>query len=132
VFPRLLLLFTVVPILELWLLIKVGSHIGAAPTIALVLVTGIAGAALARQQGFATMLRIRESMAQGLMPAEEMLDGVLILAAGVMLITPGLITDSAGLLLLVPPARNAFKRWLRRRFDEAIRKGSVTVHYRNF
>lgn len=126
-FLRLLIAFTCIPIAELWLLIKIGSHIGALSTIALVLLTGIAGAYLARMEGLATMIRVQQSLQQGLVPAEELMDAFIILAAGLMLLTPGLITDTAGLLLLVPFTRNAFKRWLRRKFDEWTRNGTITI-----
>ncbi len=127
-FIRLFLGFTLIPIAELYLLITVGSHIGVMPTIALVLLTGVAGAWLARMQGMATMLRVRQSLQQGVMPAEELLDAFIILAAGVVLLTPGFLTDIAGLLLLIPYTRNAFKRWLRRTFDTWMRRGVITVH----
>lgn len=126
-FLRLLIVFTCIPIAELWLLIKIGSHIGVLPTIALVLLTGIAGAYLARMEGLATMLRVQQSLQQGLMPAEELMDAFIILIAGVMLLTPGFLTDTGGLLLLIPYTRNAFKRWLRRKFDEWTRNGTITI-----
>ncbi len=127
-FFRLLLGFTLIPLAELYLLITVGSQIGAMPTIALVLLTGVAGAWLARLQGMATMIRVQQNLQQGVMPAEELLDAFIILAAGVVLLTPGFLTDVAGLLLLIPYTRNAFKRWLRRSLDKWMRKGVITVH----
>jgi UPF0716 protein FxsA len=127
-FFRLLLGFTLIPLAELYLLITVGSHIGAMPTIALVLLTGVAGAWLARMQGMATMIRVQQNLQQGVMPAEELMDAFIILAAGVVLLTPGFLTDVAGLLLLIPYTRNAFKRWLRRSLDKWMRKGVITVH----
>jgi UPF0716 protein FxsA len=126
---KLFLIFTLIPLLELYLLIKVGAVIGAGATILLVLGTGFAGAWLARMQGFHTMMKVRASLNQGSMPAEEMIDAVIILVAGVVLITPGLLTDAAGLLLLIPPTRRAFKRWLRRKFDKWIQSGNVHVTY---
>ncbi|MGE4296660.1 MAG: FxsA family protein [Desulfovibrionaceae bacterium] len=126
-FIKLLLGFTLIPLAEMYLLIEVGSRIGTLNTICLVLLTGIAGAWLARLEGFNTMVRVRESLNQGLVPAEEMLDAMLILVAGILLFTPGFITDTFGLVLLFPPSRNAFKRWLRRRLDTWISEGKVTV-----
>ena len=108
---RLLLLFTLVPLVELYLLFQVARVTGAATTVALVLVTGILGAALARRQGLRVWRQIQREAAQGRVPASGLLDAVLILAAGVMLITPGLLTDTLGFLLLVPRAR----AWLRGR-----------------
>lgn len=124
---KLFLGFTLIPLLELYLLITVGSYIGAAPTILIVILTGAVGAWLARMQGMSTMLAVRERLNMGQMPAEEMIDAALILVAGLLLLTPGLITDVCGLTLLIPPARNAFKRWLRRKFDDWIRQGHIEI-----
>ena len=118
-FARLLLLFTVVPLVELYLLIEVGSLIGGLTTILLVLVTGVVGAFLAKLEGLRTLGQIQRNLSQGIVPAEEMLNGVIILVAGLLLITPGILTDAFGFLMLIPFTRNAFKRWLRRRFDRA-------------
>ncbi len=126
-FARLLLLFTVVPLVELYLLIEVGSVIGALNTILLVLGTGALGAFLARLEGLRTLGQIQRNLNQGIVPAEEMVDGVIILAAGLLLITPGILTDACGFLMLVPTTRNAFKRWLRRRFDRAT--ATVRIHH---
>ena len=90
---KLLLLFIAVPAAELYVLITMGRVMGFIPTILLVFLTALAGAALAKLQGLATMLRIRETLAQGFMPAEELLDGLLILVSGICLITPGFLTD---------------------------------------
>ncbi|QJT08607.1 FxsA family protein [Oceanidesulfovibrio marinus] len=125
---KLFLGFTLIPLLELYLLITVGSYIGAAATILIVILTGAVGAWLARMQGVSTMLTIRERLNSGQMPAEEMIDAALILVAGLLLLTPGLITDVCGLTLLIPPARNAFKRLLRRKFDTWIRQGHIEIH----
>ncbi len=118
-FARLFLLFTVIPLIELYLLIEVGSVIGGLNTILLVLGTGVLGAFLAKLEGLRTLGQIQRNLNQGIVPAEEMLDGVIILAAGLLLITPGILTDAFGFLMLIPTTRNAFKRWLRRRFDRA-------------
>lgn len=117
-FGKLFLLFILVPAAEIYVLVKVGGVIGPFATIVLVILTALAGAHLARLQGMSTMLRIRENLDQGFMPAEELLDGVLIFLAGMVLLTPGFLTDIAGLLILLPGPRNAFKRWLRKKFDQ--------------
>lgn len=127
-FWLLVLAFICIPLAELYLLITVGSQIGALPTIAIVIITGLTGAWLARMEGLATMLRVQQSLNQGTVPAEELMDAFIILAAGLVLLTPGFLTDIAGILLLIPFTRNAFKRWLRRRFDAWARKGRVTIH----
>jgi len=116
-FFRLLLLFTVVPLVELGLLIQLGRVIGLGPTIAIVLLTGIAGASLARWQGLATLRRVQVEMAAGRVPADALVDGLLILVAGAVLLTPGLLTDTFGFFLLIPPTRAAVRRAL----VEAIR-----------
>ena len=124
---KLFLCFTLIPVLELYLLIKVGTVIGGFNTILLVILTGFIGAWLARMEGMRTLLKLRTNIAQGLMPAEEMIDAVIIFAAGIVLLTPGLITDVTGLLLLWPPSRNWFKRMLRKKFDEMQLQGNINI-----
>lgn len=125
-FGRLFLLFTLIPIIELYTLVQVGGVIGAFPTILVVIFTGAAGAWLARMEGFNTMLRVRESLNQGRMPADEMVEGLMILVAGIVLLTPGFITDFMGLILLFPPTRKPIARWLRKTFrDSAQVHGSM-------
>ena len=89
-------------------------------TILVVITTGFIGAYLARLQGIKTMMRVRESLNRGELPAEEMLDALLIFVAGIVLLTPGFITDVAGIIILIPNTRAWFKRWLRRKFDQWI------------
>lgn len=108
----LFLLFTLMPLLELWLLFQLGSVFGFWTTVSVVLLTGMVGAALARWQGFKTMFRIQSEMRAGKMPAQAMGDGVMILVAGVLLITPGVITDIVGLSLLLPPVRLIVRKGL--------------------
>ncbi len=119
---RLLLLFTTVPLVELALLLWIGARIGVGPTIALILVTGVAGASLARHQGLATWRRFQAALAAGRLPGDELLEGLLILVAGALLLTPGVLTDAVGFLLLVPPARRRIVR-----LAEVRLRGRVTV-----
>jgi UPF0716 protein FxsA len=126
---KLFLAFTLIPMLELYLLIEMGTVLGVLNTLALVILTGFVGAYLARMQGMQTMLRVRSQLQQGIMPAEDLIDAVIIFVAGIVLLTPGLITDTAGLLLLFPTSRLYFKRWLRRRFDRWIQKKNVIVRH---
>ena len=128
-FGKLFLLFVLVPVAEIYVLVSVGGVIGVLPTIALVLLTALAGAHLARLQGLAVMMRIRENLAQGFMPAEELLDGLLIFLAGMTLLTPGFLTDICGLLILLPVTRNVFKRWLRKKFDEWRQNPNVHITF---
>ncbi len=127
---KLFLAFTLIPVAEIYLLVKVGGHIGAAKTILIVLATGFAGAYLARLQGLQTMLRMRLSMQQGQLPTEDLLDAALIFIAGVVLLTPGFITDAAGLLLLIPETRFYAKRFIMRRLEAW--KENQNLPYDNF
>jgi UPF0716 protein FxsA len=101
----LLLLFIGLPLIELYFLIRVGSEIGAMPTIALSVLTAVLGTWLVRRQGFSLLMRVRDQFDRGDMPAFEMLDGALILVAGLFLLLPGFLTDTLGFLLLIPPLR---------------------------
>ena len=123
----LFLLFTLVPLVELYLLIWLGTYIGAADTIAIVIGTGLAGGLLAKSQGLAVLDRMRAELNQGRPPAESLFDGLLILIAGAMLITPGLLTDGLGLLLLIPWSRQAFKYWLKKKIQEKISEGEIHI-----
>jgi UPF0716 protein FxsA len=132
-FLKLFLAFTLVPFVEIYLLIKIGSQVGAFNTILIVILTGLVGASLARIEGIKTMTKVRDSLNRGDLPAEEMLDAMLIFMAGVVLLTPGFITDLTGLALLVPKARYWFKRWLRKKFDEWLDKtngrGGMSIRF---
>jgi len=123
----LFLLFTLVPLVELYLLIRLGTYMGAVDTIAIVIGTGLAGGLLAKSQGLAVLDRMRTELNQGRPPAESLFDGLLILIAGAMLITPGLLTDGLGLLLLIPWSRKVFKSWLKRRIQEKISEGEIHI-----
>jgi UPF0716 protein FxsA len=124
---KLFLLFTVVPFVELYLLLLVGRLIGAVPTLALVIVTGFVGAALARSQGLRVIRRWQVALAQGRVPEEGVLEGLLVLVGGVLLVTPGVLTDVLGLLLLLPSTRVVLADWLRRRIERSVREGTVQV-----
>ncbi|MEN1681840.1 MAG: FxsA family protein [Planctomycetota bacterium] len=108
----LLMLFTVLPLVEFSLLWQLAGGLGLGPTILLVLVTGVIGAWLAKAQGVMTLLRVQREMASGKMPADALFDGALILVAGAVLITPGILTDLFGFCLLIPPIRFVVKRGL--------------------
>lgn len=122
---RLLLVFVVVPAVELYLLINVGSMLGPATTIGLIVVTGVLGWSLVKRQGFATITRIQEQLAMGVMPAKEMVGGLCLVGAGIVLVTPGFITDAVGFLILVPPVRRSLAAYLLKRFrPRVIRAGA--------
>lgn len=124
---RLLLLFIVVPVVELVLLIEIGQRVGTAATIALIMGTGIVGASLARQQGVNTLARLRKDLDEGRLPAEAIVDGVLILVAAAVLITPGVLTDLFGFFCLIPVCRRVLSRNLKRRFERAVQEGRINV-----
>ena len=121
----LILLFTLVPLIELALLIWVGQHIGAWNTIAIVILTGISGALLAKSQGFITLRRIEEDVNKGIMPTDKIFDGVMILCGGMLLLTPGLITDFTGFIMLVPLTRRLIKAWLKKKIQRMIDGGKI-------
>lgn len=125
-FIKLLIVFTLVPIIELYVLIEAGHQIGFGPTVAMVLLTGFAGAYLARRQGFDLINRIQADLQQGHIPADEMMDGAIILAGGLLLLTPGFCTDLFGFCLLTPATRKFFKVWLKKWLDLKIQQGKVS------
>ena len=113
----LLVIFFTVPLVEMYVLIKVGEQIGALPTVGLVVLTAVIGVALLRQQGLSTLTRGVSRLQRGEMPAREMLEGLLLAVGGALLLTPGFVTDALGFLLLIPWSRQAvasyvFDRWI--------------------
>ncbi len=123
----LLLLFILVPAIELALLLEVGSHLGTLPTLGLIAATGVVGASLARRQGLAVLGRAQDQMARGELPAGSLADGVMILVAGALLITPGILTDAFGFLLLVPVFREVVRNVAMSRLRKAVEENRVHV-----
>ena len=121
------LLFVVTPLVELAILIYLGTLIGALYTILIVVITGLLGAFLARRQGLATLSRIRSSIERGILPSDDLFQAVLILIGGLLLITPGLITDLAGFAMLIPQTRNIVTKWLRNLIQRKIERREI--HY---
>ncbi|MCI0363581.1 MAG: FxsA family protein [Phycisphaerales bacterium] len=125
----LFLLFTLVPLVELAILIWIGGQTAWWVPILMVIGTGIAGAALARWQGWQVLERIREDARAGLMPADALIDGFLILAAGILLVTPGVLSDLVGVALLIPPLRALVKRgitwWIKRSVEVRITRAGA-------
>jgi UPF0716 protein FxsA len=113
------LAFIVVPMLELMLLLKIGQSIGVLPTVALVIATALTGAFIISRQSLSVISRALEALSDGRVPVEPVLDGLFLMVAGALLLTPGLVTDVAALFLLIPPVRrtiaHASMRWLARR-----------------
>jgi len=126
-FGRLFILFTLVPLLELYLLIKVGSHLGAEATILLIVLTGGVGALMARMQGFQVIVQIRERLRGGVLPADQLLAGGLIVVGGLLLVTPGLLTDVVGLALLLPFVRSRVVVWIKDFMRRKIQEGHVHI-----
>lgn len=124
---RLFLLFTLVPLVELWLLLRVGAWVGLLPTLALVISTGVAGAWLARREGVRCWAAVQSELRAGRVPGEELLHALLVLAAGLLLVTPGILTDLTGLALLLRPVRRLAVRSIRRRLEAGVRSGNVRV-----
>lgn len=122
-FLRLLVLLTVVPFVELTILLRLADGFGWGATLALVVITGVIGAWLARREGLKVLTRIRTDLNAGVAPTGAVVDGALILVAGIVLVTPGILTDLCGFALLVAPIR----RWARRRLTEAFKKRIVVI-----
>jgi len=128
VFIKLLSIFVFVPLVELYILIEAGRIIGVVPTISLILMTGIAGAWLARSQGVQLLRQIQNEMARGQMPAMALIDGAMVLVGGLLLLTPGFFTDLLGFSFLVPQTRDYWRRILSAWLQKQIAQGSVTIH----
>jgi UPF0716 protein FxsA len=123
----LLFLFVVVPAVELYLLVRIGSRVGVGATIGLIVVTGMVGWMLAKSQGLSTLRRIQAETAEGRLPALEMVSGLCLLGAGLLLITPGFLTDAVGFLMLIPPLRRGVARRIMSRFRVQVIPGSGEV-----
>ncbi|UTF60031.1 FxsA family protein [Gilvimarinus sp. DA14] len=115
--PVFLVLFIVIPLIEIALFIQVGDEIGVLATVGLIILTAVIGVALLRWQGVATLLRARSRMASGELPAREMIEGVMLAIAGAFLLTPGFFTDTLGFLLLIPMSR----RWIIHTWGDKIK-----------
>ena len=119
-FGRLLLLFVFLPMIELYLLIMLGARIGPMPTIGLIVLTGIIGATLARQQGLSTLAKIQNELRQGRAPTQELAEGAMILVGGLVLLTPGILTDIFGFAMMVPGIRRSLAKQFKVRFPQGV------------
>ena len=124
----LIALFIGLPIVELVLLFELHGVVGFFPTIFIVVLTGVTGAALVRRQGAATFFAIQRELSAGNLPAPKMMDGVMILVAGALLVTPGLITDFVGFALLIPFVREKIRDGLRKTLERKVREGYIQVN----
>ncbi len=122
---KLLIIFIIIPLVELYLLIEIGTLIGTLSTIAIIVFTGIIGAFLARRQGFGVIYQIQNELSNGNLPASQFVDGLIILLAGAVLLTPGILTDILGFLCLIPYTRKVIKKILWSWFDKAVHQGRI-------
>lgn len=127
---KLLLLFTLIPIIEIWILIELGGIIGSWTTILLIASTGFIGVFLARSQGFAVLHKMQRDLGEGIVPAEQLFDGACILVGGALLLTPGLLTDLFGFSLLLPFSRILYKKAAYKYFSRRREEGTLHIWWR--
>ncbi|MCK5255766.1 MAG: FxsA family protein [Deltaproteobacteria bacterium] len=123
---KLILIFTIVPFIELSLLIEIGARIGTFNTIMLIVITGVIGAFMARIAGLNVLFKIQENLREGVFPRDELFDGILVLIGGVLLLTPGLLTDALGFFLLLPFGQALVRRWLKEIMKRRLDRGEIT------
>lgn len=129
-FTKLLILFVIVPVTELYILIEVGKKIGSLTTIGIIILTGIIGAYLVKGQGFMILKKIQNDLNEGIMPGDSLIQGVIILAGGIFLLTPGFVTDIIGFIFLIPVSRRVVKKYLLKWLKGKIKEGNF--YYREF
>jgi len=124
------MLFIIVPVVELYILIEVGKKIGSLTTIGIIILTGILGAYLVKSQGFMILKKIQNDLNEGILPGNSLIQGAIILAGGILLLTPGFITDIIGFIFLIPASRRVVKKYLLKWLKGKIKKGNF--YYREF
>jgi len=129
-FTKLLILFVIVPLTELYILIEVGKKIGSLTTIGIIIFTGILGAYLVKNQGFMILKKIQNDLNEGIMPGDSLIQGAIILAGGILLLTPGFVTDIVGFIFLIPVSRNVVKKYLLKWLKGKIKEGNI--YYKEF
>ena len=129
-FTKLLILFVIVPVTELYILIEVGKKIGSLTTIGIIIFTGILGAYLVKNQGFMILKKIQNDLNDGIMPGDSLIQGAIILAGGILLLTPGFVTDILGFIFLIPVSRNLIKKYLLKWLKGKIKEGNI--YYKEF
>ena len=120
-----MLVFILMPVMELYIIIKAGGYIGLGPTLFLIVFTGVTGGYMARSQGMSLIYRIKNELENGRMPTDELIDGFMVLAGGLLLLTPGFITDFAGFVLLLPKARKIIKKLVKEEMKKKIKAPDV-------
>ncbi|MBS4537393.1 FxsA family protein [Clostridium sp. D2Q-11] len=126
---KLILLFTLTPIVELYILFQIAKVTSFSATLLLVLLTGIAGAYLAKSEGKIIITRIKTEINQGRMPGNELINGLCVLIGGAFLLTPGILTDVVGFSLVIPMTRTIFKAYIKSKFESMIKEGQVHFYY---
>jgi len=129
-FTKLLILFVIVPVTELYILIEVGKRMGSLTTIGLIILTGIIGAYLVKGQGFMILKKIQNDLNEGIIPGDSLIQGAIILAGGIFLLTPGFVTDIIGFIFLIPVSRRVVKKYLLLWLKGKIKEGNF--YYRGF
>ena len=127
---RLILIFIVVPLIEILLLIEIGSRIGALNTIFIIILTAILGGSLMRHQGFTIIRNIQRDLSQGQMPTGELINGALVLVGGIVLLTPGFFTDAVGFVLLLPATRALILKKIQLLIRRKIESGDIHIFFR--
>ncbi|MCT4563236.1 MAG: FxsA family protein [Maledivibacter sp.] len=129
---RLILLFTITPIVELFLLLELSKITSIWTTIGIVLVTGVIGASLAKSQGRLIITKIRMELNEGRMPGDQLINGLCVLVGGALLLTPGIVTDILGFSLVIPVTREIFKGFVKKILSKRLQDGSINIHYRRW
>ena len=129
-FTKLLILFVIIPVTELYILIEVGKKIGSLTTIGVIILTGFIGAYLVKSQGFMILRKIQNDLNEGIMPGDSLIQGAIILAGGILLLTPGFVTDILGFIFLMPVSRSIVKKYLLKWLKGKIKEGNF--YYREF
>lgn len=129
---KLFLAFTLIPLIELAVLIKIGEYVGALPTVFLVVITGGVGVFLAKSQGLLVLSQIQEDLNSGIVPGNALVEGLLVLVGSVLLITPGLLTDISGFLLLLPFSRILIRELVKKKLRKLIEEGKVNLYFSRF
>ncbi|WP_372651599.1 FxsA family protein [Halobacteriovorax sp.] len=124
-FPILVLLFTVIPAIEIYLLFSIGAQIGGLNTLAVVILTGVVGASLAKSQGLAILGSIQNDLNRGALPTTQLMHGLLVFGGGLLLLTPGFLTDIIGLSMVFPGTRHILIIFLKDYFEKAIKSGNI-------
>lgn len=126
---KLLILFIVVPLVELLILVKLAQATSFLFTVLVVVATGVVGVMTARVQGWLVWQKIQLDIRNGILPTDGLIEGMVLLAAGLLLITPGLLTDAVGMALLVPAVRRSVREWVKNKFREMLESGQTEIYF---